>query len=177
MSPRSMRPPATILAMGSLVRAAVAGASVGVAATLGMSAVMMAAQRVGLSGRHPPEEIVDRSAERLTGHRLEEQHADAAGAVAHLAFGAAGGALFAIGWEKLHPPIPASLAGVGYATGIWSTSYLGWLPALGLMPPADEDDPSRQAVLIVAHLVYGAVLGTVIERLTASPDAAHLGLG
>src|SRR6478736_4378295 len=68
--------------MGSSRRAAVAGASVGVAATLGMSAVMMAGQRFGLTGRHPPEEIVDRSAERLTGHRSEEQHADAAGAIA-----------------------------------------------------------------------------------------------
>jgi fatty acid desaturase len=162
--------------MGSSRRAAVAGASVGVAATLGMSAVMMAGQRFGLTGRHPPEEIVDRSAERLTGHRLEEQHADAAGAIAHLAFGAAAGAMFAIGWGKLHPAIPASLAGVGYATGIWSASYLGWVPALGLMPPAEQDDRSRQTVLLVAHWVYGVILGTVVERLTQSEEGPRLGL-
>src|SRR3954454_19740683 len=158
------------------IRAALAGTMVGVGATLGMSAVMMIGQRVGLAGRHPPEEIVDRSAERLTGRRMEERHADVAGAVAHLAFGGAGGALFAVAWRMLRPPVPASLAGIGYAVGIWTASYLGWVPALGLMPPADKDDRSRQAVLVAAHVVYGAILGTIVERLTASRDGPELGL-
>jgi hypothetical protein len=84
--------------------------------------------------------------------------------------------MFAIGWGKLHPVIPASLAGVGYATGIWSASYLGWVPALGLMPPAEQDDRSRQTVLLVAHWVYGVILGTVVERLTQSEEGPRLGL-
>jgi hypothetical protein len=44
------------------------------------------------------------------------------------------------------------------------------------MPPADQDDRSRQTVLLVAHWVYGVILGTVVERLTQSEEGPRLGL-
>jgi hypothetical protein len=43
-------------------------------------------------------------------------------------------------------------------------SYEGWVPAAGIMPPAHRDRPSRSATMVVAHAVYGAVLGLWTRR-------------
>ena len=47
---------------------------------------------------------------------------------------------------------------------VYAVSYAGWVPALGALPPADRDRPSRQLVMAAAHLVYGAVLGALDDR-------------
>jgi hypothetical protein len=48
---------------------------------------------------------------------------------------------------------------------VWAVSYQGWIPALGILPKASEDRPARPAVMVTAHVVYGAVLGALEERL------------
>jgi uncharacterized protein DUF6789 len=141
-----------------------------VAATVAMSGLMVVAERGGWMSRHPPEEIVDRSVRRATGRRPPEPVRRLLGSAAHLGIGAIGGAGFGLAWSGVIPlrwrlAIPPSLLGMVYATGIWALSYLGWLPALGLMPPAHEDEPTRPTALVVAHWIYGGVLGAAIARL------------
>jgi hypothetical protein len=50
------------------------------------------------------------------------------------------------------------------------TSYQGWIPALGIMPPASEDRPDRPRVMLLAHLVYGAILGNIVARRSPPPN-------
>lgn len=143
----------------SLLPAAVRGAASGSAATVAMSALMLAAGRAGLVGRQPPEAIVRRAGDAL-GHEPQGAAAGALGSLAHLGFGASVGVVAAL--------LPARGAGpargVALSLLVYVASYRGWVPALGALPPADRDRPDRQAVLVTAHLVYGAVLGALDRR-------------
>jgi hypothetical protein len=56
------------------------------------------------------------------------------------------------------------LVGIAYGTAIWATGYLGWVPALELMPPGPDDRRQRPLVMVVAHWLYGAVLGAAVGR-------------
>jgi hypothetical protein len=130
----------------------------GAVATVPMSVVMLAFRRP--MGEQPPDAITKRAAHAVGAAPTEEQ-ADALAVVAHLGFGAATGALYALA-PRVGPPV---LRGVGTALGVWAVSYQGWVPALGILPKASEDRPARPAVMVAAHVVYGAVLGTLEERL------------
>lgn len=135
------------------------GAAAGAVGTAAMSALMLAAGRVGLVGRQPPEAIV-RQAGRLTAVEPRGRLADALAAVAHLAFGVGTGAAYA-----LLPPAERPVArGAAVGTAVWAVSYAGWVPALGALPRPTRDRPGRQAVMVVAHLVYGSVLGALDDR-------------
>jgi hypothetical protein len=147
-----------------LPRSLARGALAGTAATVVMSAVMAAGKRRGLLGRAPPRRITERLLRRV--HPLAGVPRPATrrlSALAHFAFGAASGALF----EALAPRLPVRrpvAAGAAYGALVWAGSYAGWAPVLGLHPPAHRDRPGRQAVMLAAHLVYGATLGLLGAR-------------
>jgi hypothetical protein len=50
------------------------------------------------------------------------------------------------------------------ALSVWALSYQGWVPALGILPPASRDQPGRQWTMVAAHVVYGVVLGAMERR-------------
>jgi len=80
----------------------------------------------------------------------------------HLAFGAAAGALFALGARRL-PARPMRLAAGGlYGLMVWAVMYRRVLPALGLMPNPRRDRFGRPGTMIAAHIVYGGVLGAIV---------------
>lgn len=83
--------------------------------------------------------------------------------LAHFGYGAAVGALYAPIAHKLKK-IPALVKGMVFGLVVWATSYFGLLPALGLMRPAHKQPFRRTALMIAAHLVWGAVLGLLAER-------------
>jgi len=126
-----------------------------------MSVVMLALRRP--MGEQPPDAITT-SAAQAAGATPTERQADAMAVVAHLGFGAGTGAAYALA-PRVGPPV---LRGVVAALAVWAVSYQGWVPALGILPKASEDRPARPAVMIAAHVVYGAVLGTVEQRLRRS---------
>ena len=135
------------------------GAAAGTVATAAMSALMLAAGRVGLVGRQPPEAIV-RRAGALTAAEPRGRLADALAVVAHLGFGAGTGAAYALLPRPAHPV----LRGMAVGEAVYAVSYAGWVPALGALPHATRDRTTRQAVMVTAHLVYGAVLGVLDDR-------------
>jgi len=153
----------------SVLRSLVAGTVAGGLATLAMSAVMLGAKRAGITGELPPETIARRAIEGVAGQPPSDRKEHAAAAVAHLGFGAAAGALFALLIMPIHAPRRSAAfgasAGALYATGIWLVSYQGWVPALGIMPAASRDRHGRVATMVAAHWVYGAALGILLTAL------------
>lgn len=143
-------------------RTALGGAAAGTAATGAMSVVMLAAKRAGWMGKQPPERIVEAGLD-AAGVRRSKREQRGLSVAAHLGYGALCGALFAPLATKLRA-VPAPAAGVAYALTVWAVSYLGWVPALGIMPPAHRDRPGRPAAMIAAHVVFGGVLGSLVRR-------------
>jgi hypothetical protein len=156
-----------------------AGAAAGTAATVAMSALMLAAGRAGF-GEYPPERVARQGLRRDGhGHLRAEALDGPLGAVLHVAFGAALGAAFATTIPSLtrrvrgrlrateRTPAPALLtaAGVAFGSMVWLVSYWGWMPSLGILPPPDRDRADRQVTMLAAHWVFGAVLGATVAAL------------
>jgi uncharacterized membrane protein YagU involved in acid resistance len=124
-----------------------------------MSSLMVGAKRAGFVGEMPPEKITAAMLQRAGIDRSGDQQ-DALAAVLHFGFGAAAGAAFGVIAPK--PLVVRVPAGMAYGAAIWGVSYMGWVPALGIMPPADRDRRDRQAVMLAAHLVYGTALAVMV---------------
>lgn len=148
-----------------------AGAVAGAVATVPMSALMLLAQRLGLMGTQPPRRISDGALDAV-GVDPPERGRRLLTALSHVGFGAVAGAPFPLLHRALPPRAPRPLLGALYGLGVWASAYLGWVPAAGLMPPAHEDRSDRQASMVAAHLVYGAVLGAATARLLRTPGTA-----
>ncbi|WP_433875513.1 DUF6789 family protein [Sinomonas atrocyanea] len=140
-----------------LIGRAVRGAAAGAAATAAMTAVFGAAGASGMMHRQPPERIV-----RTFFPGVSRPGKEGLALASHFGYGMAGGALYACAVPgRLQEP------GTGTAFGalVWLASYEGWLPALGIFPPAHKDRPGRAASIYAAHLVYGWTLGWAAQRL------------
>jgi hypothetical protein len=153
------------------LRSLLAGATAGAVATVAMSALMLAAKRIGITGTLPPELIARKAVEAVAGDPPRDDQVEAVAAVAHIGFGAVAGAIFELLMMRAHAARRSAaigaLAGTLYATGIWLVSYQGWVPALGIMPAVSRDRRGRVATMLTAHWVYGATLGllaTVLRR-------------
>jgi hypothetical protein len=145
--------------------AGLAGAGAGLAATVAMTAVMLAAQRAGLLGEMPPHRIAAEGVERSpVRDDVGRRGRGVLGWLLHFGFGASTGALYALLRRRVGTPGPGAFHGAGFALAVWAVSYLGWVPALNFLPPATEDRPGRPPTMVAAHVVFGALLGTLVER-------------
>lgn len=143
----------------SMLARFVAGAVAGVAATAAMSTEMALAKKVGLLGEAPPHKLTQRLL-TLVGARPRSDTAKKLATTAmHLGYGAAAGALFALLPRRGQNVV----GGSAYGIGIWATSYVGWIPKLGLMRSPSRDRTGRPTAMVLAHVVYGAVLGKLLE--------------
>jgi uncharacterized membrane protein YagU involved in acid resistance len=145
-----------------------AGALAGLAATVPMTLAMEAMHR-RLPQRHryplPPRKITMRAA-GVVGlrHKLDESERLGLTLAAHFGYGTATGALYGPLSNRVKGP--AAVKGMGYGLLVWAGSYLGLLPALGLLSPATDHPARRNALMIAAHLVWGATLGLLTAWLT-----------
>jgi hypothetical protein len=136
------------------------GALAGVIATGAMSALMLAAKRVGVLGEPPPRRLTRKLLSHLGPIAPRGRKLDAAALVNHFAFGSTMGGLFGLAIRRPTPP-----RGLLFGLGVWALAYTKALPRLGLMPPARRDRPGRPSAMIAAHLVYGATLAACQRRL------------
>ena len=139
---------------------ALVGGAAGLMATLPMSAFMLAARErlpKEESRPLPPRQIV-RNLLHATALRSEVDRSDELlfTGIAHFGFGAAMGASWGLLARKL--PIESIVGGVSYGLVVWAGSYQGWLPASGLHRPATRQSAGRNALMILAHVVWGATL-------------------
>jgi hypothetical protein len=144
------------------MRSVVRGIGAGLAAT----AVMTGAQFLGThyfpaspSDKPMFEHMVDEAAEGTPAEtRLDEADRALLGSMAHFSYGAMFGALYGLWRGDRDGDVPSGLA---MAAGIWLVSYLGWLPATGVTRLPHEEPSRRMAREALAHVVYGAALGSL----------------
>ncbi|HYI47104.1 MAG TPA: hypothetical protein VEX35_01450 [Allosphingosinicella sp.] len=135
----------------------VIGGIAGFVATMAMTSAMRHLHK-RLPGKEryplPPREIVDRV--------LDPPAAAAPDftLIAHFAYGAACGALIAAANPRIDR-VSGSIAG----GGIWLASYMGWLPAFGILKPATRHPLRRDAVMVGAHLAWGWTAAEAMREL------------
>lgn len=143
------------------------GASWGAAATVVMGLVMLAAVAGGISPMPMPipAALVSRTIGVSPGPGLI-----VLAVLAHLAYGAAGGAVLAglvrrvTVWRTL-----------GYGVALWALMGLVWLPYLGWGVFGTAVTPKVAVATLVLHLIYGLVLGLLLARRHRHTDVSKRG--
>lgn len=149
------------------------GAIAGTAATIPMSLAMLwMHKQIPADERRelPPEQVTQNIAHKVGVSELiaGEEEQDAVSVINHFAYGAMVGALYGAIEENID--LPPAVKGIGYGLAVWTGSYLGLLPALGILSPATEHPVSQNAMMIAAHIVWGATLGAVADKLNADGE-------
>jgi uncharacterized membrane protein YagU involved in acid resistance len=140
----------------------VIGAIAGFVGTMAMTAAMRRLhRRLPPKERYPltPREIVDSGAKQA-GVPLRGEAAKDVSAVAHFAYGAVTGAMLAA-----MNPDPKKKTGAVYGAAVWLASYMGWIPAVGILKPATRHPPRRNVLMIGVHLIWGAATAAAIREL------------
>jgi uncharacterized membrane protein YagU involved in acid resistance len=156
--------------------ALVIGALAGFAATVPMTLFMnQMHQQLPARERYPlpPSEIVEELTEQAgIDDQIDQPEHIALTLLAHFGYGAATGALYAPLADAFH--LSPVVGGAAFGLGVWSVSYLGFLPALGVLRPATEHPARRNALMIGAHVVWGVSLGLIAEQLLAEAQTRPL---
>src|SRR5688572_1881537 len=146
----------------------ISGAGAGLAATVPMTVAMELMHRnLPRCERYPlpPRIITERVAGRAgVREAMDEEERVAATLVSHFGYGTVTGALYGAIADKIDAPPVAK--GVAWGLAVWAGSYLGLLPALGILQPATKHPARRNALMIAAHVIWGASLGLVTEAMS-----------
>ena len=160
------------------------GALAGLVATAPMTGVML-----GIKQLLPPIQRFPLPPRRITLHlaaaggllgRLPRPLDMLATLLLHFGFGATAGAVYAwtaarvrLPWHGPHVRLAgrrvrllAVARGLAFGLLVWAVSYAGWLPALGILAPAQDVPRGRNLLMIAAHLVWGACAGLLVDALT-----------
>ncbi|HEX7025765.1 MAG TPA: DUF1440 domain-containing protein [Gammaproteobacteria bacterium] len=141
------------------------GAFAGTVASLFHTAVMLMLHRVLPRARRepvPPKEIASAVFEKTGKGSAKSGELTVATVAGHFGYGAVTGALYApIAEFTQHKSIAA---GIAYGVGVWTVSYLGWIPAMRLLTPATEQPAQRNVMMILAHIAWGASLAITFEK-------------
>ena len=149
------------------------GALAGIAGTFTMTAAAHAMhRRLPAAERYPlpPREIIEGGLPGVAKRSLEERGRQTTTLAAHFGYGAATGALYA-----LVAPRSGVLPGAAYGVLIWAVSYLGIMPGLRILRPAQEHPLRRNALMIAAHLVWGSTMATTLRELELAEQEVFAG--
>jgi len=136
------------------------GGIAGFVATMAMTSAMRRLHRkLPAKERYPlpPREIVDST---LAPPRPAAPDLTLA---AHFVYGAGCGALIAAANPRVGR-VTGSIAG----GGIWLASYMGWIPAFGVLKPATGHPLRRNLTMIAAHFAWGWSTAEGIRELRAA---------
>jgi putative membrane protein len=59
--------------------------------------------------------------------------------------------------------VEAAATGTAFGLLVWTASYLGLLPSAGILSPATAHPARRNALMIVAHVIWGVTLGLLFD--------------
>ena len=149
----------------------------GVCATGPMSAVMIALhRRLPEPEKYPlpPREITEKIALELgSKNELSSPARSALSWLAHFGYGGAAGVIYANSPSSMSPAIRGPIFGMI----VWLTSYFGLLPALGILRSAEKHPARRNGLMILAHLIWGWMLGLLLETFLSDEKAFHTSIG
>jgi len=134
------------------------GGFAGIAATVAMTAVMRRLHKIISSDEQyplPPRQIIDQ-----IGWSGKEQSTRSLTVFTHVGYGALSGALFAL--------LPRPISGTRYGLAVWAASYLGWIPAMGILSLAVNHPMQRNLLMMAAHVIWGSTLARSLSELEAS---------
>jgi uncharacterized membrane protein YagU involved in acid resistance len=113
----------------------------------------------------PPREVTEGLVVKAgISRNLSEAQVQWLSLAAHFGYGTLTGALF--GTVAPQRRTAAIGAGMLFGLGVWTTSYLGWLPATGVRHSPRWDPPARTRLIIASHLVWGAFAGLLLTAGT-----------
>jgi len=116
----------------------------------------------------PPREITMKLARKSgVASELDAPARSAVTIVSHFGYGAASGALYTALFNPRRDPVAK---GVLFGLFVWVASYLGWLPATGILSSAMDHPARRNALMIAAHAVWGVVLGSFVDLLAEESE-------
>ncbi len=144
------------------------GAAAGLVATVPMTLFMRSAwKRLPAQEKYalPPRQVTRNVIRPRRFFRLSPEKQTALTLLFHFLFGAAAGSLYGTVEAKI--PLQESLKGSLAGLIVWAGSYLGWIPAFEILPPATEHPWRQNLMMIAAHLIWGSVLG-VLAGITNS---------
>ena len=133
------------------------GAGAGFLATIPMTLAMRELhRRLPSKERYPlpPRLITEQVLGQRTMRSLTEPQRVSTTLAAHFAYGALTGALYPLIARRAGRG--ETMAGIVFGVGVWAASYLGWIPALGVLTPATEHPARRNLLMLASHLVWGA---------------------
>lgn len=143
----------------------------GIVATGPMTiAMILMHRRLPASQRYPlpPREITMKLAKDAgVAHAMDPETRSAATLLGHFGYGAAAGALYGGAFQPLRAPVSKGLL---FGLFVWTASYLGWLPAAGILSPATEHPARRNLLMILAHFVWGTALSGLAYLLTSEAE-------
>lgn len=121
----------------------------------------------------PPRLITGKITKQLgIRDRLSEDELVTLTLLSHFGYGALFGSIYALFDQRI--PLKSSLKGCWAGLALWAGSYLGWLPALGILQSAMQHPWRRNLLMIVAHIVWGVTLGEVMRKLIAGRSSGRL---
>jgi uncharacterized membrane protein YagU involved in acid resistance len=155
-----------------------AGAAAGFVATVPMTVAMeLMHRRLPWTHREPlpPRKITMRAMKAIgVRHKLNESERMGLTLAAHFGYGSGMGAVYGPVSDRVKaPPV---VKGMGFGLVVWAASYLGIVPAMGLIEPATRHRAQRNALMIAAHLVWGATLGLLTSWWSPRNAPMHEGV-
>jgi putative membrane protein len=112
----------------------------------------------------PPRLITEEITERVgVEDHLSENQLIGFTVLSHFGYGALFGGIYALFEHRI--PLHSSLKGTLTGIGVWVGSYLGWLPAMGILSSATRHPWRRNLLMIVAHVIWGVTLGELTRKL------------
>jgi hypothetical protein len=161
---------------GALERCA-RGAAAGLVGTLALQVLRTASENV-LPGTMPPirqdpgEFMVERARSALPASltsRIPTAVETTAAKALAAGYGVTAGAVYGL----LRPRGGDLLVdGLVLGTGTWAAGYLGWLPALGLMPRVLEQDGPEALGPVVRHALFGIAVVAAYRALVTDHRSA-----
>lgn len=111
----------------------------------------------------PPRLITEEISERVgIEDQLSEKQLTSASVLSHFGYGALTGSTYALLEQRI--PLQSSLKGGLAGVIVWVLSYLGWIPAMHILPPATEHPWRRNLMMILAHVIWGVALGWLTRK-------------
>jgi uncharacterized membrane protein YagU involved in acid resistance len=113
----------------------------------------------------PPREVAEALVVKAgVSRRFSESEIEWLAMALHFGYGAFTGAIF--GTMAPRHAGRGIVAGALFGVGVWTASYLGWLPAAGVRQSPRYDVPARTRLILASHVVWGAAAGLLLGART-----------